>query len=110
MQIRDRDADNWQVPFETNSLTDMVVNPATMLQHNWHKLQDYFQSDQFSYFQQGNDSTFKRIRIIYTPEKTDKTAALNFHLSGREKRDVKRSFTSTANKREMEKIVSLFKN
>ncbi|MEJ7627859.1 MAG: hypothetical protein WKF35_13420 [Ferruginibacter sp.] len=110
LQIRDRDAENWHSPFETKSLTDMIVNPATMLQHNWNKLQDYFQSDQFNYFQRGNDSTFKRIRIIYTPEKSDQTAALNFHLSEREKRDIKRSFSSPQNKREMEKIVSLFKN
>ena len=110
LQIRDRTNDNWQNPFETNSLTDMLVNPATMLQHNWHKLQDYFQTDQFSYFQQGNDSTIKRTSIIYTPEKPDKTAALNFHLSGREKRDVRRSFNNTMNQAAMQKILTLLNN
>lgn len=110
LQIRDRANDNWQNPFETISLTDMIVNPATMLQHNWYKLQDYFQTDQFSYFQQGNDSTIRRVSIIYTPEKSDKSAALNFHLSNREKRDVRRSFNSPMNQAAMEKVVALFKD
>jgi len=110
LQIRDRSNDNWQNPFETNSLADMIVNPATMLQHNWYKLQDYFQADQFSYFQQGSDSTIKRISITYLPEKSDKGAALNFHLSSREKRDVKRSFSSQLNKEAMGMVVNLFKD
>ncbi len=110
LQIRDRGNDNWHRPFETNSLTDMLVNPATMLQHNWHKLQDYFQTDQFSYYRQGNDSSIKRITIMYFPEKPDKSAALNFHLSSREKRDVKRSFNSRSNKISIGEIVTLLKD
>jgi hypothetical protein len=110
LQIRDRVNDNWQQPFETNSLTDMMVNPATMLQHNWHKLQDYFQADQFSYYQQGADSTLQRITIMYSPEKADKTASLNFHLSAREKRDVVRSFNSTLNHDAVQKIITVLKD
>jgi hypothetical protein len=108
LQIRDRGNDNWQDPFETNSLTDMMINPATTLQHNWQKLQDYFQVDQFSYFQGGNDSTLQKIRIVYDPQKKLRSAALNFHLSTREKRDVKMAFYSSGNKESIRKIVSLF--
>jgi hypothetical protein len=96
LQIRDRTSDNWQTPFETTSLTDMLVNPATMLQHNWHKLQDYFQTDQFNYFNHGK-TNIQRISINYTPYKNEKSAALNFHLTAREKRDVKRSFHNPVN-------------
>ncbi len=106
IQVRDRPKDNWQNPFETHSLTDMLVNPATMLQHNWHKLQDYFQADQFSYFAQ-QDTTIRRFSLEYLPEKPDKSAALNFHLSGREKRDVERSINHPYNQEVMNKIVKL---
>jgi hypothetical protein len=88
----------------------MLVNPATMLQHNWHKLQDYFQTDQFSLFQKGNDTTMRRLSIMYIPEKEEKGAALNFHLSTREKRDIKRSFNNSLNSGSMQKIISLLKN
>ncbi|MEP6712255.1 MAG: hypothetical protein ABJA37_07565 [Ferruginibacter sp.] len=107
LQLRDRAADNWDQPFETNSLTDVVVTPATMLQHNWFKLQDYGQTDQFNYFRENRDSNFYKIRFFYTPGKEEKTAALNFHLTGREKRDVKKSFYNANNAAALEQISNL---
>lgn len=109
LQIRDRTNDNWQSPFETVSLTDMLVNPATMLQHNWHKLQDYFQTDQFNYFT-NEKLNVHRISINYTPEKIEKTAALNFHLTAREKRDVRRSFYNPMNVAATKKIMTILNN
>ena len=107
LQLRDRASDNWGQPFETNSLTDMIVTPATMLQHNWFKLQDYAQADQFSYFKSNKDSNFYSIRIFYTPGKEEKTATLNFHLTAREKRDVKQSFNNANNAEAIKQIANL---
>ncbi|MFN0082958.1 MAG: patatin-like phospholipase family protein [Ferruginibacter sp.] len=109
LQIRDRPNDNWQQPFETHSITDMIVTPATMLQHNWFKFQDYYQSDQYSYFREAVPFNMYRSMIMYLPKEEEKTAALNFHLSAREKRDVVASFNNDANQKEIKKIVSLLK-
>jgi hypothetical protein len=87
----------------------MLVTPATMLQHNWYKLQDYFQTDQYGYLQ-GHTNFIQRIPIMYTPENTDKGAALNFHLTAREKRDVKESFNSNLNRQAISKIATLLKH
>ncbi len=110
IQLRDRLNDNWQHPFETNSVADMIVTPATMLQHNWYKLQDYFQTDQFNYYRQQNDTSIRRITITYMPEKIDKGAALNFHLTAREKRDIMQSFHSKGNEEALKKIGALIKD
>jgi hypothetical protein len=110
VQLRDRLNYNWQQPYETNSVADMIVTPATMLQHNWYKLQDYFQTDQYNYFRGKNDSSILRIPIMYKPEKTDKGAALNFHLTGREKRDVKDAFNSPINREAIDIISALLKH
>ena len=110
LQLRDRMNDNWQQPFETNSISDMFVTPATMLQHNWFKLQDYFQTDQFNYYQQNNDSTIRRITIMYLPEKVENGATLNFHLSAREKRDIRNSFNNEVNRNALNKIAELVKH
>lgn len=110
VQLRDRLNDNWQQPYETNSVADMIVTPATMLQHNWYKLQDYFQTDQYGFLRGANDSSLQRITIMYKPENTDKGAALNFHLTAREKRDVKQSFNSDINSQAIQKITKLLKN
>ena len=109
LQLRDRLNDNWQQPYETNSVSDMIVTPATMLQHNWYKLQDYFQTDQYSFLQQ-SDSNIQRFTFMYKPEKPDKGAALNFHLSAREKRDVKESFGGAINQAAFKKIIELLKD
>jgi hypothetical protein len=109
IQIRDRSKDNWQQPFETKSVTDMIVTPATMLQHNWFKIQNYYQTDQFGYL--ANDSALKiyKASLMYIPQKEDKGAALNFHLSAREKRDVVASFSNAVNQAEVKKIAEYLK-
>ncbi len=106
IQLRDRSNENWQQAFESQSIADMVITPATMLQHNWFKLQDYFQTDQYSYYKK-MDSTIDRISLMYQPEKADKGAAMNFHLSTREKIDVIESFNSPINQKALQQIKNL---
>lgn len=109
LQLRDRLNDNWLQPFETNSISDMMVTPATMLQHNWFKLQDYFQTDQFNYYKQSHDTAIKRITIMYMPQNIEKGAALNFHLSAREKRDIGQCFTTPVNKESLKEVTDLLR-
>lgn len=109
LMIRDKQTDNWQNPFVTNSLTDMLINPFTVLQHNWYKLQDYFQNDQFSYINRLLKVPINKISMVYVPEKEEKVAAMNFHLSARERRDVEQSFYHPYNKASVNKLVQLLK-
>ncbi len=109
LQLRDRVNDEWMLKPETASLTDMIVTPATMLQHNWFALQSYFQADQYSYFSNSQDSLLRKVTILYKPEKIDKGAALNFHLSAREKRDIMLSFYSDVNAEAVKTMRSLLK-
>jgi hypothetical protein len=107
LQLRDRIKDNWQQPLETGNITDIVVKPATMLQHNWYKLQDYFQTDQYRYLK--NDTSFKlnRLTFMYVSAKDDKTAALNFHLTAAEKNDVIASFNTSYNQQMLRQFIWL---
>jgi len=109
LQLRDRIKDNWQQPLETGNITDIVIKPATMLQHNWYKLQDYFQADQFRYLK--NDTGFKlnRLTFMYVPAKEDKTAALNFHLTAAEKNDVIASFNTSYNQQVLQQFLEIIK-
>jgi len=102
LQLRDRPEEEWPTETDPNSLTNMIVTPATMLQHNWFKLQTYSVNDQFSYF----SSAAQNIRLVkavimYKPTEPDKGAALNFHLSAREKIDILGSLYSKGNKENM---------
>jgi len=109
LQLRDRVNDDWMQKPEAASLTDMIVTPATMLQHNWFALQSYFQADQYSYFNNNQDSLLRKVTILYKPEKIDKGAALNFHLSAREKRDIMLSFYSDVNAEAVKTMRSILK-
>ncbi len=109
LQIRDRINDNWQHPLETGSITDILVKPATMLQHNWFKLQDYFQADQFSYLQDSSMQKMRRLTFVYVPKKEEHGAALNFHLTASEKKDVIASFNTAYNQKTLCELLLLMK-
>jgi hypothetical protein len=109
IQMRDRMQDNWQQPFETGSVTDIIIKPATMLQHNWYKLQDYAETDQLSYLRDAYDKELQHITFMYMPRVVEEGAALNFHLTAREKRNVRESFSNTFNRASMERLKELLK-
>lgn len=109
IQMRDRMIDNWQEPFETGSITDFLIKPATMLQHNWQKMQDYSETDQFSYLNADKEFRLQRTVFMYIPQQEEKGAALNFHLTAREKKDVKESFNDTFNQASLKKVMEMLK-
>jgi hypothetical protein len=109
LQMRDRLKDNWQHPLETGSITDILVKPGTMLQYNWYKLQDYLQTDQYSYFKDSANHNFHRITFMYIPQNEDKGAELNFHLTAAEKEDVIESFNSSYNRQMVKELLPLMK-
>ena len=109
IQLRDRMQDNWQLPFETGSVTDIIIKPATMLQHNWYKLQDYGETNQYSYLYADKDLRLRRNIFMYIPQTDEKGAALNFHLTAREKRDVIESFNNSFNQASLKEVIKLLK-
>ncbi|NOU38409.1 MAG: hypothetical protein HOO89_06825, partial [Ferruginibacter sp.] len=109
IQIRDRPTDNWQQPFETKSVTDMIVTPATMLQHNYFKIQEIYQTDQFNYLSTNTAFKMYKQTIMYVSQNEEKGAALNFHLSAGEKKDVINAYNNKQNQQAVKNIISLIK-
>lgn len=108
LQLKDRVLDNVPLSFDKGSVTNMIVTPATMLQQNWFRLQDYSQSDEYNYISKNNEGlSIRRYSIMYLPEKPDKGAVLNFHLTAREKRDVKDAFNAEINRNSILKVKQL---
>lgn len=109
LQMRDRTNDNWQHPLGTGSVTDILLKPATMLQNNWYKLQDFFQTDQYSYLHSDSSLAIQRLTFMYLPQKEDKGAALNFHLTASERKDVMASFYNSHNQQLARQLQQLLK-
>lgn len=107
LQLRDRLKDDWQQPQDETGIADIIIKPGTMLQHNWFKLQDYSGADQFSYFSEDLSSMVNRVTFMYVPEKEQNGAALNFHLTASEKRDIRQSFNNAYNNGVLKSVVQL---
>lgn len=87
IQVRARQKGSWDNTFENGGILSLLTKPFSMLQVNWFRLQDYFQDDEISYAQ-NLDSNFHRVEFMYIPEKEERGATLNFHLTASEKKEV----------------------
>lgn len=88
LQIRDRVAGGWDHPYESTDITELFTKPLLILQYNWYKMQDYNQNDLVSLMQQSLGRSFHRISFQYAPKTEDAGAALNFHLTKRERLNI----------------------
>ena len=109
LQIRDREKDNWEHPLETGTITDIMLKPATMLQNNWFRLQDYFQNETFGSTADSSRFKLQRIAFTYVPKTEEKGAVLSFHLTASEKKDVIASFNTADNQTVLKKLITNLK-
>ncbi len=107
LQIRDRGIDYGQHTNENISMVDMITRPATILEHSWHNFQDFNQSNEYNYLKNSLGDQLHRLTFTYVPSKEEQAAALNFHLTASEKRDVINSFHSTENQKVLVSLMSL---
>ncbi len=107
LQIRDRGIDYGKHTNENISMVDMITRPATILEHSWHNFQDFNQSNEYNYLKNSLGDQLHRLTFTYVPSKDEQAAALNFHLTASEKRDVINSFHSTENQKVLVSLMSL---
>jgi hypothetical protein len=107
IQIRDRMDGGWENPYEATNITENAVKPFFLLQHNWYKMMEYFQSDMASYFMTNAGFPIHKVVFQYTPTKEENKAALNFHLTQIEKLDIASSLNSEWNSNNFKRVDSL---
>jgi len=97
IQIRDRKMGEWDSTGNAGGILDFITQPLLLLQNNWYKLQDYYQTDQVAYLSQVPGINFKRVIFEYEPENKDSHASLSFHLTAAEKVDIAAALYSDFN-------------
>jgi hypothetical protein len=107
IQLRDRLEGGWEQPYDATTVTGNAVKPFFLLQNNWYKMMEYSQNDMASYML--NNTPFKVHSVVlqYVPLKEENKAALNFHLSQREKRDIGASMNSKSNQANLKRVAEL---
>ena len=98
IQIRDRKPGDWESNGNSSGISDLLIKPITAIQLNWMKLQDYYHEELVSLGNDGFDFPFEKINFAYIPSEVSKAAALNFHLTTKEKQDIKKALQSNSNK------------
>lgn len=110
LQIRDRTAGGWEAPYLSDDISDHATKPFLLLQHNWFKMMEYFQNDMLNYYTTRSGLTVNKISFQYATDKEENKAALNFHLTKREERDILISINSQSNRESFQRTLELFKN
>jgi hypothetical protein len=110
IQIRDRKTGGWEHPYESDNITEIFTKPMLLLEYNWYKMQEYNQNDMLSLSQAIMGNYFYKLCFQYIPEKEDARAALNFHLTKSEKKDIATAVESAANRRTFDQLGRLMKN
>lgn len=108
IQIRDRSPGGWDSPYLSDDISDHATKPFLLLQHNWFKMMEYFQNDMLSYYGENPAHKVHKVLFEYAADKEENKAALNFHLSKREKKDIVHSIQSASNQKSFQKVIALF--
>jgi hypothetical protein len=110
IQIRDRAAGGWEAPYLSDDITDHATKPFLLLQHNWFKMMEYYQNDMLNYFSTRSGSPVYKIAFQYASDNKERKAALNFHLTRREEKDIMGSVSSASNQESFRRTLALFGN
>jgi hypothetical protein len=110
LQIRDRKAGGWENPFESKNISELVTKPMLLLQYNWYKMQEFNHDNMIGLSQQLLDVPFYKLSFQYVTRQEDAKAALNFHLTQREKKDILESLDNDINKKAAERFAALIRN
>jgi hypothetical protein len=97
VQIRDRKIGGWEYPYTSDNITEIFTKPFLLLQYNWYKMQEYNHNDLLSLTEEAFGPSFRRISFEYVPKKEDAGAALNFHLTKRERKNIREALYSEEN-------------
>jgi hypothetical protein len=108
LQIRDRQTGGWDYPYLSDDISDHATKPFFLLQHNWFKMMEYFQNDMLSYYARHAGHEIYKITFLYASENEEGKAALSFHLTQREKKDIMLSTNSSASQQSYQRLLQLF--
>jgi hypothetical protein len=110
IQIRDKQQGGWDTPYESNNMLDVFTKPALLTQNNLFRFQEYAQLQSVDWFHSIYGAPFHRVVFEYKPINKDAAASLSFHLTQREKMDLKASLKNKENSDAFKKTQELLKH
>jgi hypothetical protein len=107
IQVRDRkNGAEWSQHDKTEGFTSMFTKPITVIQLNWMRMQDYYHDELVSIADDRFSFPFAKYTFTYVPTRKNQAAALNFHLTTKEKIDIHDALGSEDNLKAFKAISS----
>jgi len=104
IQIRDKKQGGWDNALDSKNIFDLATKPALLTQHNLFRFQEYSQHEEIEYMQQILGNHFQRAVFEYEPINKEAAASLSFHLTQREKNDIRFSLDDAENKASFQRV------
>ena len=89
IQIRNFQKEKEIDAYHNQSIIDRIFNPISNLYSNWDNIQDYNHNYLVSYALEWLDGNLEIINFEYIPEKKEQETSMSFHLTTKEKLDIK---------------------
>lgn len=107
--IEIRDTREYEVfsPTAMNTLPGMFFDPLFVIQNKWEPIQSYAQSYMKDFAPYYLNNKLNIISLEYIPESRTEAAALNFHLTTKEKKDIYNSMDNYTNQEAVKKLLGL---
>lgn len=110
LEIRDtRENDVSNVSDQSSSLPNMLADPLFVVQTKWEAFQSYAHGYSKDYTMAFMSGRFRYITLEYVPKESKKVAALNFHLTQKEKEDLYLSIENKDNKAAIDTLLAALK-
>ncbi len=103
-----RDNKEWEVfpPSQQKGIQSMISDPIFVIQNKWEPFQSYYHG----YIKDLMPEVFDKIHFLnltYIPQEEDQVAALNFHITQKEKQDIYQAIYHPQNRFAVQKILKL---
>ena len=109
LQIRDRNLSDWDKSTEDDDYLSYLTKPFALLQHNWFKLQDYYQSSQINYAASNFNNKLYSVCWQYIPTQKNTIAGLSFHLTTKEKQNIAAAVNNEVNTKALLQLMEIMK-
>ncbi|RYE26387.1 MAG: hypothetical protein EOP51_00485 [Sphingobacteriales bacterium] len=107
LEIRDTKEHEIFPSSEMKSLGQMLLDPVFVIQQKWEPFQSYYHGYIKDYAPYFLDKKLEVISMQYMPEENEKAAALNFHLTAKEKNGILASIYQSENQYAVKRLVQL---
>jgi hypothetical protein len=94
---------------DERTLTNMLADPLFVIQNKWESFQSYYHSYLKDYEPYFLHNKLHFVTLQYVPKESKKVAALNFHLTQKEKEDLYNSIYYPENQAAIDTLQQLIK-